>query len=478
MLLSSELNNICPSLSEGVEFHIFPDGGVIYGKSQKFRPNKKKNNWMELRGAFFVNKSAKDILKLCNGAYSVKEIIEKFCTFNNIKNPTDYKKYTLYTLSFLETSKEHGHIKFLQRKSSKTAPKFTGSEDYYMPINVTVELTDNCNLKCKHCYKGDSQKLKELSTPDMLSILKSLVENGVKGIELTGGEPLMHSDFFDILEFCGENFAVIAILTNGYFLNKEVAYKMKKYREKIVVSVSLDSSTSDFHDNFRGVNGSFERAKHAISCLSQYGIYVRVGMSVTPDNFYDIENTLLLSKGLGADSFTFSPVLPYGRGQSINWDVSTEERKRMLEYEKLIYERHKDFLTILTKESKEQMERDGNCGAGWKTFVLDAQGNVRPCVMMAKSSSSSFGNLNDQNPKDIFSNSLSWYFRELRAPSKQICGDCKFLPFCRNCPIRGVRIYKTKNKYCKWAKEYKIDEMIKKGVFAESSCYEDEKFCY
>jgi MoaA/NifB/PqqE/SkfB family radical SAM enzyme len=196
-------------------------------------------------------------------------------------------------------------------------------------------------------------------------LLIKFKSNGLRGVEITGGEPTLHPDFFEIVDFCSEQFDLVGILTNGYLIDENAVGKLSCYKEKIVMSVSLDGSTAEKHDSFRGIR-SFDKVTRAIKLLSDSGIFVRATMSVSPENFGDIENTLLLAKKLGARVFGYSPIIPFGRGKDIApYEITPEKAKEMTEMDLYIKRTYPDFLqTIPEGYLKEQLKNQPNCGAG------------------------------------------------------------------------------------------------------------------
>jgi sulfatase maturation enzyme AslB (radical SAM superfamily) len=199
----------------------------------------------------------------------------------------------------------------------KTKTKITGSKDYYVPRHISFEITSTCNFKCRHCYRdADSSQKEFIPKHDLLRFIGEAATNGVKIVEITGGECLMHPDAIEIIKGVADNpnLWIVAVLTNGWSLSDSLIEEFKGYERKVVFSVSLDSSVRDFHDDFRGMQGSWDRATDGIRKLSSKGFLCRASMSYIPASFFDIENTLLLAKELGAQCFGFSPVMPDGRG--------------------------------------------------------------------------------------------------------------------------------------------------------------------
>lgn len=321
---------------------------------------------------------------------------------------------------------------------SLTVPEFRGSFDIHYPENLEVELTSACNLRCGYCYRDASygRDNRRLSTESLLAILDALRERGLNSVELTGGEPFLHPDFSRILEYCTSSFALIGVLTNGTLATTARIRPLLPHKNKLVVSVSLDSHRPDVHDRRRGQKGAFERTVKAIRLLASSGLLTRVSMSVDEENWPDIEDTLLFAKSLGASSFVYAPILPFGRGMS-DFRFWSAPPTNVIETEAAIHEKYRGFLDLLPESTIARLDQPGACGAGHRVYALDPNGYVRPCVTFA-TDRAVLGCLATESPEQVFSRALSRRFETLTAPSAESCEDCPWSQFCRNCALRAL----------------------------------------
>ena len=138
-------------------------------------------------------------------------------------------------------------------------PQVAGDFNCYYPAGIQVELTNACNLHCSYCYRdaGSQTHPDILPTDKLLRILREFADKGLRSIELTGGEPLLHPDFLKFAHFCGDSFALIGLLTNGYLVDDFLVQQLVPMRDKMVLSVSLDSYLPAVHDLRRWLSGSF-----------------------------------------------------------------------------------------------------------------------------------------------------------------------------------------------------------------------------
>ena len=206
-------------------------------------------------------------------------------------------------------------------------------------------------------------------------------------MELTGGECLCHRDVLEIIRSVADlpRVDILAILTNGWRVTKDLIDEIKPLRGKITFSVSLDSSYPEFHDDFRGREGSWQHAADAIALIAAAGFLCRVSMVYTPGNFFDIEDTLLFAKSLGAQCFTFSPVLTNGRGsiykKELDAFTKNQGKLQIAQYLTGLHQKYKGFIFLVDERILDRVkEGRENCGLGHRTWAISPGGDVRPCV--------------------------------------------------------------------------------------------------
>jgi radical SAM protein with 4Fe4S-binding SPASM domain len=340
----------------------------------------------------------------------------------------------------------------LREAPSQRTTRVTGSRTAFYPPHMNVELTVGCNLRCDYCYReSDATKLSHMPTEELLELIEKLWAAGLRTVELTGGEPTVHRDFRRILARCGEKFEMVGVLTNGTRLDDQLADQFTEMGDKLMYSVSLDASTPELHDARRGVKGAWARTTRNIARLAELGVAIRVSMVVDERNFDDIENTLLLARSMGARAFSYSPLLPLGRGKDVfsrTWKMNGME---VLKKEKYLAERYKGFLGVLSEETVCEVEGEEGCGAGYRTFAMDPWGNIRPCATFGPEEAV-FGNLRTQSLEEVFGQPAIFAMKQLRAPSPEFCSGCRHADFCRYCVLRGLHASEDMPD-CVWRKQ-------------------------
>ncbi|MGM0787162.1 MAG: radical SAM protein, partial [Thermodesulfobacteriota bacterium] len=201
-------------------------------------------------------------------------------------------------------------------------PGSTGASDNTSgPGNLRLvawETTRNCNLSCVHCrasatcgpYTG------ELDTRASFRLLDQIAEVGRPIVILTGGEPLLREDIFDIASYGTKLGLRMVMAPNGTLIDRQIAAKMAESGIQRI-SVSLDGATAETHDGFRGVSGAFDAAISGIETARAAGIEFQVNTTITKLNSGEIPKIFKLAEKLGAVALHIFLLVPTGRGKYI-----------------------------------------------------------------------------------------------------------------------------------------------------------------
>lgn len=180
-------------------------------------------------------------------------------------------------------------------------------------------LTEGCNLACRHCWltpKFDAQGSRYPILP--LELFETAIQEakplGLQGVKLTGGEPLLHGHFLQLLEIVRDQDLSLTIETNGLLCTAEVAAEIAKSPRRFV-SVSIDGTDAETHEWVRGVPGCFEKARQAVRNLVAAGIRPQIILSLMRRNAGQVEAVVRMAEALGASSVKFNIIQPTGRGE-------------------------------------------------------------------------------------------------------------------------------------------------------------------
>ena len=217
-------------------------------------------NWMSVNGV------GTEILKLCNGQNTFADIQKKIAGKFPAVDPGTVKREVA---EFLNAS---GTLQFVSEHPIEKT-EYSGRNKIIAPDKLDelwIYNTLACNLRCKHCLVSAGAKLKEeMSTSEMIKLVDDAVELGVKRIYITGGEPFIKEDIFEIIEYITrEKELELIVLSNATLFDDKKIAKLENLKgPKLILQVSLEGPDAEIHDNLRG-EGSFDKTVDGIKRLS------------------------------------------------------------------------------------------------------------------------------------------------------------------------------------------------------------------
>lgn len=190
------------------------------------------------------------------------------------------------------------------------------------PRSLTVSLTRACNLACAHCWVESPAQGAPVPPKDLGRVLDAFCALGGTQLCLTGGEPLLHSRWEDILgAACAEpRLAAVRLQTNGTLLLPEAVDVLRALHSgKLRLEVSLEGASAPTHDRVRG-EGAFRRTFHGIKRLSAAGLGPRTTVSFTEmdHNLAELPDVLALAEQLGLVAVASAPLVRCGRARAAN----------------------------------------------------------------------------------------------------------------------------------------------------------------
>ena len=156
----------------------------------------------------------------------------------------------------------------------------------FRPKWIAWEITRRCNLRCVHCRSASEAVVKghpDFPTEDAYRVIDDIASYAKPVVVLSGGEPLMRKDVFDIAGYGTDKGLRMCMATNGLLVDDERCERIKESGIKIV-SLSLDGSTADVHDDFRKQRGAFEGTIRAAGLFRKHGIEFIINSSFTKRN--------------------------------------------------------------------------------------------------------------------------------------------------------------------------------------------------
>jgi len=180
-------------------------------------------------------------------------------------------------------------------------------------IDVGLELTTGCNLRCVHCWQGEKARPKTLKLEEIKVIIKRLAELGVTSLRITGGEPMIHPNFWEIMEEAAHSDLSIVLRTNGTLIDEAATNRFRDY-PIIFTELSVDGFTSQDHDGFRRKKGSLQKTFLALDLLIKNGVETRVKTVMSRKNIGSLLDLgkLLARDHSGIEMWSLVDLVPLG----------------------------------------------------------------------------------------------------------------------------------------------------------------------
>jgi len=312
---------------------------------------------------------------------------------------------------------------------------------------IQWHFTERCNLKCTHCYQESGDAV-ELTTSEIRNTIKEIASTirdwkeryGLSfspTVNITGGEPFLRSDLFDIID----EFRSIAfdpfVLTNGILIDRQRAARLMKAGVK-GVQVSIEGPEA-VHDSIRGAN-SFAASLKGIKHLLDAGLQVTMNVTVSKLNADYLTETVKIASNAGVHRLGFSRLVPSGRGQSLlKQGLKTDEVMNL--YKSIFMEHLHAGVEIVTGDPVASQFRNnqasddsgdvafGGCAAGVSGLTIMPDGTMLPCRRMPIP----LGNVKRDSIREVWA--MSEILNDLRDRTKYRgkCGSCKRWAHCRGC---------------------------------------------
>ena len=219
-----------------------------------------------------------------------------------------------------------------RKGTNETPAKMLQFSELNRPM-IVWNITNRCNLRCQHCYIDAEDRInkEELTTEEAKEFITDLSEMKVPVLLLSGGEPIIRSDIFELSNFARDKGMRTALSTNGTLINPEIAEKIKEAGIKYV-GVSLDGMR-EIHDQFRCMPGAFDSALEGIRNCMKLDIKTGVRFTLNRFNKDDLPKILELVEKEGIPRFCMYHLVYSGRGKNIiSTDTDLKEKRETIEF--------------------------------------------------------------------------------------------------------------------------------------------------
>ncbi len=391
--------------------------------------------------------------KYAQEKYAVNpEVSSLFCThfcFAHAKAMLDTVLPFPFTLWQPKTIAKDGTCDFYLKLAY--SPK--ARAERFVPLVISWNVTRECNMKCAHCYINatDTKLPNELSTNEAKNLMNQIYEVSRPLLVLSGGEPLLRQDIFELISYGASKGLKMGLGSNGNLIDESVAKKLKD-SGIATVSISIDSNSPDQHNQFRGVSGSWENAVEACKALKRNNVLVQVNTTLTQQNYNQIDEIMTLSENIGVENFHLFFLVPTGRGSKLT-DISPEKYEEMITKTFAKTANHKlnvrpscapQFMRIAKGMGLDMRQWIRGCIAGLYYCRIYSNGDVTPCPYLPIK----LGNIREMPFKEIWFNSKT--FNQLRDPNslKGKCGICEYRSLCGGCRARAYGLSNDFIDYC------------------------------
>lgn len=342
----------------------------------------------------------------------------------------------------------------------------------FEPKWIAWEITRRCNLKCVHCRSSSQLEAKghpDFSLDEAKRVLDDIASFASPVVVLSGGEPLLRSDVFEIAAYGSAKGLRMCLATNGTLVTQEICEKIKAAPIRMV-SLSLDGASAEVHDDFRCQPGAFAGTINAARLFRENSIPFLINSSFTKRNQAEIPKIYALAKELGATAWYMFMIVPTGRGEDIMDElIAPEDYEKLLEWHYEMEKGEKELLVrptcapnyyrVVLQKAKEQgddFQRRSlqfstggakGCLAGQLISLIDVDGNVLPCSYFPMAA----GNIREKSFKEIWQHSRLFHdLRNFKA-YKGRCGSCEYVNVCGGCRARAYAVtgdYMAEEPYC------------------------------
>ena len=377
-------------------------------------------------------------------------------------------------------------------------------DNYVFPAAI-IEITSICNYNCKHCFNAvDNNPLHDsFSKEEMIDLLDQLSKAGVNAITLTGGEPMLHKDFFDIVfEIHKRGMFLEELNTNGYFISKGALAKLKIIRSNPLIKISFDGL--GHHNWMRGNEEAQDKTINAIKLCVENGFRVKVQTNVWKGNLDTLLETAEYLDSIGVSEMRIIRTtdvprwLENGYGETLN---SKEYYDAMLEFVKgyksknhkmridiwqfLRFNPNSKSYKIMPIIHDEGTYRDSypRCQGCRGMIAIGANGNVYPCLQESgvyDYEKVYLGNVKKDKLHDLLNDSN--YFKDISTTvgelkqSNEKCGNCKYFRYCTGgCPALAFNEFRQMLREDSWKCYFFENKYYKKIDYIFKDCISESK---
>lgn len=318
------------------------------------------------------------------------------------------------------------------------------------PMAVYLEVTNSCNLQCSHCYMSASlqESSKVLTTGEIYSVIDDLNRMDVFTLVLSGGEPLMRKDIFDIARYASDSGMQVFLTTNGTLINNHIAATLEECGVK-KVTVSIEGVADHSHDRMRG-RGTLAKVKKGLDILLSHEIDVEAEITVNRQNIEELPQIAQFCKERNISGIQLNRLVTMGNASQLEEYTRADCEKigHILSTisEDGIYVHATPSLVLCQMKAgtaSDDLVEETACGGGFAFCSILWNGDVVPCSLIRDII---LGNVKKESLSDIWESSpqLKAYRKAFDDPdvaTAEPCHSCKYRDRCgRGCRAQAYNV--------------------------------------
>ena len=312
----------------------------------------------------------------------------------------------------------------------------------YLPYIVSWNITGRCNLKCPHCYMDSTEGLlsQELTTDEARLVIDELTYlNRNLMLVLSGGEPMLRDDIYEIISYAREGGFIVVMGSNGTLI-KEEGLRLLKEAGLMGLGISIDFIEPSRHDAFRGMNGAWEQAFYVLRRAKELGIETQMDVTLTDQNYQDIERFVELGAELSLKALNFFFLVCTGRARktdisTVNYNSALRKLTELTLSEKRLMVRARcapHIYRLIYERGARIPKGMRGCLAARHYMRITPDGYITPCPYMDLKA----GDLREESVEEIWNKAPLMNILRRDSYSGR-CGSCEYQVICGGCRARA-----------------------------------------
>lgn len=323
-------------------------------------------------------------------------------------------------------------------------------EDHRVPLDFYLEITARCNNNCRHCFinlpeEDVAAQNKELTLAEISDIADQAVELGAMWCLLTGGEPLLREDFFEIYLALKKKGLLLSLFTNACLVTQEHIALFKKYPPQYI-EVSVYGISEEVYERVTRKPGSYADFRHGLDLLLESGIKIKLKTMALRSNYNELSEIAKFCREYSDSIFRFDPLLHlrYDQDPLRNKQIHQE---RLTPDEIVAIEKADEERSIALQNNCDHYIFSDNyrvdddylfhCGAGKSSFTVSYDGFFRLCFGLWHPDT--IYNLRGGTLEEAWNRHIP-KIRIIRSQNPeflQSCQNCPIVNLCLNCPAHA-----------------------------------------